>query len=257
MVKTVGSVYQTVDYSIFKKLHGNRDVLESRKMVLVKSIKERGWIRNPIVINENMEIIDGQGRFEALQELGMPVEYVVSRGATIDDCIALNIKQGNWKNTDYVKCYADMGNEHYKLLFSLYGRYKHLSDTCVNTIAGKLVADGTGATSEIKEGKFKIYKRETLYKRLDFADKFMSFIGDGCGRARGWCAVLKFVYECENINCDVLLQRMQKHKALIVPCTTTKQVLDCIEKVYNYGNKNKVYFVLEWDKYIRNKRKGE
>lgn len=92
-MKQVGAIYSSQEYSEFKKLNGNRSVLEQRKNMIIASIQERGWIRNPIVVNEKMEIIDGQGRFEALKKLNMPVEYVVAKGATISDCIALNIKQ--------------------------------------------------------------------------------------------------------------------------------------------------------------------
>ena len=95
MFNKVDYVYSTADYSAFKKLTGNRDILENRKNLIISSINERGWIRNPVVVNDNMEIIDGQGRFEALKELGLPIEYVVAHGATISDCIALNIKQTN------------------------------------------------------------------------------------------------------------------------------------------------------------------
>ena len=77
MYKKVGTVYSTTDYDSFAKLEGNRDVLQSRKNIIKESIEERGWIRNPVVVNEKMQIIDGQGRFEALKELGMPIEYVI------------------------------------------------------------------------------------------------------------------------------------------------------------------------------------
>ena len=34
-----------------------------------------GFIKNPIVVNEKMEIIDGQGRFEVCKEKGLPIYY--------------------------------------------------------------------------------------------------------------------------------------------------------------------------------------
>ena len=43
----VGFIYETRDYEAFKKLNGNRSVLDRRKKLLVESIKARGWIRNP------------------------------------------------------------------------------------------------------------------------------------------------------------------------------------------------------------------
>ena len=41
-------VFTTKDYSIFKRLKGNRDIPESRIAKIVASIQEIGWVRNPM-----------------------------------------------------------------------------------------------------------------------------------------------------------------------------------------------------------------
>ena len=61
------TIYCTKNYEIFKRLYGNREVLAQRKRTIKNSILEIGYISNPIVVNENMEIIDAQGRFESLK----------------------------------------------------------------------------------------------------------------------------------------------------------------------------------------------
>lgn len=253
MNREISAVYVTEDYSVFKKLEGNRTVMERRKNRIVSSIKERGWIRNPIVVNEKMEVIDGQGRLEALQELGMPVEYVIAEGATIADCIALNVKQTNWTNTDYVKSYAETGNEDYKILLSHYGAHHNLPDTCINTIAGKTTSDSGHLLAKLREGLFKIYDRETLNERMEFADRCAEALGYGYGRMRQWCAVFKFVFYCKKISNELFLDRLNRNRHLVTPCVTTKQMLECLEDVYNYGcsRSNKVYFVPEWDMFNR------
>lgn len=64
MSRIFAQVYEEKDYSKFKRLENNRDVTESRKEKLKASIAS-GEILNPIIVNEKMEIIDGQGRYEA------------------------------------------------------------------------------------------------------------------------------------------------------------------------------------------------
>ena len=81
------NVYTTTDYGIFKRLVGNRDIPESRISKIVESIQTIGWVHNPIIVNERMEVIDGQGRLTALQRLKMPVEYIVAEGAGNKECI--------------------------------------------------------------------------------------------------------------------------------------------------------------------------
>ena len=70
-------IYITKDYSIFKKLTGNRSTELERITKICDSIREVGYITSPILVNENMEVIDGQGRLEAFKELGIPVEYII------------------------------------------------------------------------------------------------------------------------------------------------------------------------------------
>lgn len=65
-------VYVTDKYSIFRRLSGNRDVKEARVKKIMRSIEKVGYIPNPIIVNENMEVVDGQGRLEAVKRLGLP-----------------------------------------------------------------------------------------------------------------------------------------------------------------------------------------
>lgn len=255
MPKEVSYVYETDDYSLFKKLNGNREVLQFRKQRILESIMERGWVRNPIVVNQHFEVIDGQGRLEALQELKMPVEYVVAPNATIEDCVALNLKQSNWRYIDFVKCFADMGKGDYRILLGLYGKYEHLTETSVNCFAGRANADGAVGSKEIKGGHFKIRDKENLEDLLKFGNECMGIIGKGNGRCRLWSSVIKFVYYCEKIPNDLFLERLYRNRVHLMPITTIKQALECAEKVYNYGaKKNKVYFIPEWDNYVKTRK---
>ena len=83
-------VKTTRDYEVFKKLKGNRDVTESQVEKVIKSIKTIGLLPNPVIVNENMEVVDGQARVEACKRLGLAVPYMVANGAGIDTAIALN-----------------------------------------------------------------------------------------------------------------------------------------------------------------------
>ena len=62
-------IFRTNKYEIFKQLKGNREVSPKRISKIINSIKEVGYIINPIIVNEKMEVIDGQGRLEALRIL--------------------------------------------------------------------------------------------------------------------------------------------------------------------------------------------
>lgn len=59
MAKEIGIVYEESDYSVFKPLLGNRIVDDFRKSKIKSSINKVGWIKNPIVVNEKLQVIDG------------------------------------------------------------------------------------------------------------------------------------------------------------------------------------------------------
>lgn len=253
----IGQVFSTFDYDAFCKLNGNREVLERRKNAIIQSIRERGWIRNPIVVNEKMELIDGQGRFEALRELCMPIQYVIAEGATIDDCIALNIKQNNWQTLDYVKCYADIGNMAYKVLYRLVNDYiGPMSFENIVILASKNNnAGNAGSTrSAIKRGAYELIGDErSIRGLLDYATEVCKVIGKQRGRLRTWIPAIKFAYFCDTIDKDLLLDKMKRYSESISVSVSLDQALSCIEKIYNYNARNgsRVYFHSEYDKYKR------
>ena len=246
----VTKVYSTSDYKLFKKLKGNRNVLDARKRLLISSIKERGWIRNPIVCNEKMEIIDGQGRFEALKELHMPIEFVISPGATIQDCISLNIKQKNWSNQDYIDSYAENGVREFVVLNAIIKRYTVLNVSTICVICGNVSTVGAGMANPIKNGTFQFFDEENLHDRLNFAVECLKIIQSGNGRERTWATALKFIYSCRLIDNAKFLTQLSKRRAFISPIANTRQALEVFEKIYNYGTRRKVYFVSEYDKWL-------
>lgn len=75
----IGTVFETFDYEMFVKLEANRIVSAARLRKLIESLTVHE-ISIPIICNEKMEIIDGQGRFEARKSMGRPIPYLVIPG---------------------------------------------------------------------------------------------------------------------------------------------------------------------------------
>lgn len=246
----VGNVYSTYDYSRFKKLQGNRDVFEERKKLIMQSIAERGWIRNPIVVNKNMEIIDGQGRFEALMELSMPIEYIVADNATIDDCIALNLKQKNWTTNDFIECYARQGKQSYLTLKDVIEKYPNLNITVISLLCGRNILEGGPILNEIKSGKYEIYDIGNLFKRLDFVSNCLDVVGKDFGRRGLWASIFRFIFYSDNIDNKTFIEKLKKYKGCLYSSSRVDQTLKICSDIYNKNNKKyKVYFEKEFDEY--------
>ena len=137
----IGSIYETTEYSAFKKLENNRDVLEGRFKKLVASFTVKS-ILNPIIVNKDMEIIDGQGRFEARKALRMPIQYIIEPDADIEDCKLMNRYNTKWSNLDFAKSYAQAGNKNYINML------KACSDTGLGITAVIRLANHTANTKD-------------------------------------------------------------------------------------------------------------
>ena len=121
--KKIAEVKETFDYGKFKKLRANRIVIERRKQKLIESFSVKS-ILNPIVINKYFEIIDGQGRFEARKELGLPIQYIMEPDAGIEECSLMNAYNTPWTLHDFIVEYCIEGNENYMRLKKIIDDYK-------------------------------------------------------------------------------------------------------------------------------------
>lgn len=254
----VGSVYQTKDYDIFTTLDGNRKITDQRTAKIKKSIMSRGWIRNPIVVNEKMQIIDGQGRFMVCRELGLPIEYVIAEGADIDDCIALNIGQSNWSSLDYIESYSKMGNVDYQMLLSaneIYGKKLGLQALAV-TVGGHPTVGGH-VTQNINTGAFKVYNPVDAERRTKFVCDCISDFSQDKGRKATWAIVMCFCYDYPKIDNRKMARNMQLYKAYLNPIATVEQALAEVEKVYNFrSHSEKVYLAQPFDEWKKKRRGG-
>ena len=128
-------ILKTYDYEIFKRIKGNRLVNNSHVNNLVKSMKEK-YLPQPILVNKDMEIIDGQHRFAAAEELSLPIHYLIIDGG-IGEVQRLNTNTKNWKNEDYLNMFCDREFEDYLLFKRFMKEYQFsLETTLLMAIVG-------------------------------------------------------------------------------------------------------------------------
>ncbi|MCI6672407.1 MAG: ParB/RepB/Spo0J family partition protein [Prevotella sp.] len=114
----------TRDYSLFKKLEGNRSV--KKRNALVKSIKEFDLTRySPIIVSDDFRIVDGQHRFEACKELDLPIYFVVMPSDNAEKAmIVLNKYQSQWRNEEFFQYSVEKLGGSYKELKDYIDKYK-------------------------------------------------------------------------------------------------------------------------------------
>ena len=115
-----GKIFKTKNYKMFKLFAGNRKI--QHRPDLLRSIADRGLV-NPIIVDSQYRVIDGQHRLHVCELLGIPVEYTV-RSFSEDAIIDMNINQKSWVLDDYLTRYVNQDNSNYVTLKSLMETYK-------------------------------------------------------------------------------------------------------------------------------------
>lgn len=102
---------KTMNYKEFVFRDDNRSKInKSHIEKLKRSIQQKNLLElRPIIVNEKMEVIDGQHRLLAAQDLGVEIYYIIEEKLTSKDVVLMNISK-QWCLEDFLNYYCR--NEH-------------------------------------------------------------------------------------------------------------------------------------------------
>ena len=272
-VRRSREVYVTTDYDGFNTLCGNRGV-DLQRVTKIKTSIEKAYIPSPIVVNEKMEVIDGQGRLQALRELKLPVYYIVVQGANLDDCIRMNITSTPWDVRDYIYSGRDRGNKDYIKLASLVDRYTirnkngniknvdgHKASFLVplNIILGSAEGTasagsfrGTGSSNKLKRGLFKVKREmEAIIDECDYVSSLHGIAPCFSIAAK----ILLFVKrnpDIDEIRMRNQIVAYQRNREKFPAYNTVDECILSFEALYNYRLSDKIDFRSMYRKYVEN-----
>jgi ParB/Sulfiredoxin domain len=229
---------KTTKYEIFKYLDRNRKLSKQHLKELQKSIEADNRLpENPIIVNEKLEIIDGQHRLEVAKNLGLPIYYVVAQEAGMDTVIRLQIQKG-WSAMDYIINWEKAGKVDYEILHSFINYYR-LPITLSVKLLGDMVktkkslGGGGDATEIIRNGNFKV---KSLKKSQEFAERYKevyNLIKRPFARSRPFILAIKELFECPEYEHERLLTKLKYYAGKLTPEQSVNEYLRDIERIYN------------------------
>lgn len=231
-------IFWTKDYSIFKKLKGNRGVDPKRVNKVLRSIKTFGFLCDPIRVTRNMEVGEGQATLKAYEILGEEVPYFIDPNLTAETARALNSSRTPWKETDYIESFAIAGKESYKFLDKMIKTYADIPvSTVEDTCSGS--GRGGGTTRLIRTGKYEISIEGMIKaeKKLRYLHRFSGVINRAGGRKDYWYKTLSFCYDEPSISNEKLAEKFQTYSADITPCNDLEVAIAKLDLIYNKGSK--------------------
>ena len=236
----------TRDYHLFKFMPGNR-AIKNRAENIKESIEKIGWISNPIIVNQDMEIIDGQSRFIALRDLNKPIEYKVIPHLNLDDCRTLNRYNEEWKSEDYLQSYVTEGNQNYIRIQNLMNTFEEKDIFLVVTACGRQYRK-----QDFQNGNLIITEKDFGfgYKRLFVLHRFKKNLKRFHGRIRAKVKAIFYIADRNDVDLDYMENIISTCDPEEIYADTTIRFLESIQKFYNKGRvrKNRIHIAEDYKK---------
>lgn len=242
-MSTTYKIRSTKDYSAFKTVKGNRQVRPAHVKKLKLAIeKDPGSIKyNPILINEDWEVIDGQHRLTAISQLDLDVYFVQVPGLKLEDVQKLNSLNKQWQPIDYAKAFAKIGNQNY----ARYVEVKEDRELSLNhdSLMRYLALDNPITSQSFNEGKLKVdnfeRSKELLMQLREVGAYYERY------NIRSFALAFLRLAQEEDYDHKRMLTQMRKYAVdLIEDYSKEQDYYMALIKVYNFqkGRKNKNLF---------------
>lgn len=236
MANNSTQVHTTTDYSKFKTLIGNRKPNELHIKRLTNSFKER-YLFSPILVNEKMQIIDGQHRFYSAKELNLPINFIVVDGYGLDEVQILNANSKNWNADDFLKGYCDLGYKNYIIYKDFKEKFGFGHNECMAMLSGTI--GGTGnVIKKFYSGKFEI---QNLDEAISVAEKLnrigVFYLGY---KRRSFVLTAMSLFKNKNFSLDEFISKLILQPSALTDCKDIPQYRLLIENIYNFKRREKV-----------------
>tara|TARA_R110000764_G_scaffold94941_2_gene178742 strand:- start:1069 stop:1926 length:858 start_codon:yes stop_codon:yes gene_type:complete len=229
-------IKKTKNYSLFKIHRANRQINKNHVKSIKKSMQKK-FLISPIIVNEKLEIIDGQHRLIASKDLGLPVYYFINNNYSINEMQRLNAINKNWIPIDYLNTGVELNNQNYidyKRFKKKYG-FSHdinltlLTDNSTNNNLHKF-----------KEGIFKVKNYELACEYADLIYLISPYYKE-FKRRRFISAILFLLKHKQDVfSMQEFVKKLKSRPNSLQNCISMRQYLELIEEIYNYRRQLKV-----------------
>ena len=225
-------IHFTKDYGMFKLIGGNRNKNVSNYKKLKESIMQKHITESAIIVNEHMEIIDGQHRFWVLKDLGYEISYVIGKGLTKKDAQLLNIAGRTWSMYDFLKSYADDGIKEYTKTTDFLKNYNFKIIETLAMLSSKDHAAGLVADN-FRKGEFVIVNLELAEKNakdiLSFKELYKGV------RRRSFVFAMLTCFKTEGFDVETFRSKLSYQSEKLKEYARTQDCLLAIQSIYNYN----------------------
>jgi len=226
-------ILETNDYSIFKRLPGNREIKKTAVNKLALEIQRDNRLQyHPIEVNTAMEVIDGQTRLTVAEKLKLSIYYIINPDATIETAMHDNTFQQKWRREDYLNSYIERN-------FPNYVELKDFMDTYDLTI-NNAVLIGTNTYSfsvrvmtDFNLGKFAFKDKAVAENIASLVQALRPYTVFTYGIHREFLRAVSLIYD--KVDQKKLIKKCEVYHAKIDKELNAKGYVSELELIYNRG----------------------
>lgn len=231
---------RTNKYDEFKFVEGNRNLTPKHVHNLIESMKKESLLHiRPILVDENMCILDGQHRFEAAKLLGLDIYYIKIKSENHDEILKLNQNNKNWKIIDFLNfhCLKNKNTNYLKIMqilntygwnlndFFLYENYnirKRKERTDFEN--GFFIVENSEEHFADCYSKWKCLKDFLESKGVDHVE---------CIETNVFKDSFLYFHNSKSIKLDQFWEKIKSYVNLFHRCSNKDQYLDMFLRIYN------------------------
>lgn len=232
----MGQNKTSTDYKQFSFLVNNRQTARTHINRLKDAIQRNPEILEvqPILCNEKLEIIDGQHRFVAASELGLPIHYTVVKGLDISTARDMNVLQRRWHMDDYAYSFAKAGNVNYKAYNQYRREHPGISGSILILVMTGSKKRGQSQSNDFRTGKFVIERdQEQIEWILKELEEIKQVTMNEIPMSRPFVAALLMALDNEDFDYEEFKRNLKKAPELYHRVSVVRDGLRMVEDIYN------------------------
>jgi hypothetical protein len=237
----------TSDYAIFKKHRANRPLIEKNVIDIMKSIQQLNLLHlDPILVDAEMRVLDGQHRLEACKRLGIPVHYRIDANATAEYIQKMNAYKQKWGTADFLNFYVEQGNENYIQLKNLLSK-QNISLSVAFALFSK--NKNNEFRSQFRAGLFEFPDALDAAERLETLKNFRIFVKYMQEKTVGKreylssptiCNAFINFFNIKAIDFDTFMHRLPYRIDVMRPSGRVSEYMLMFKDIFNYRNRSPI-----------------
>lgn len=252
------TVFTTSNLTQFKDSPEQRPVNPYHKARLMKAIEKKNLLPDfPILIDDQMRVIDGQHRLAVARELSIPIHFRMSSVTSFEDVGFANSNVKKWGMTDYLHYWCEKNVQPYLDLrdflsahdWMKLGDVVQLMSGSINSVDaanGKNFASSNGAVRpwrvRFEDGEWTITNLPRAYQISNAVKDFAPFY-TGWKRTKFVNCVLK-LFNDGRYDHKRMLHQMEKYAGTKMRhCTRLDEYMETLESIYNHRRSEKYHVV--------------